>query len=357
MEKSSNSDDPMDIEPPGSPSLPSTTYGSPSYSPPELEERTDTKGRLKNNYEKAAEEVDEMRRESRSKAKSKARISSSEADDDDDDDDKKIARRKAKGKARAYSPRKDDDKDDQERPGTSVPAAMRNPLRSHPTAAELPTMDMDEYWQMRFGEIDAALNDTLSSHSSRSSSYNYEADIENDPVATSAVRKSLSERRDLAQPSSLATLQQEQAGSSYRRGLGRGMGRGWGLEWKETIPQETVQRQRLGFHDEPHPSPVEDEMEWEVYDELVWERAAERAREQEAGRLTLKNPSAIRVDGIGKRVNDSNRMTDENPTKQKGEFVRAVTDYKAILRGTYLTYEKDDVMKVMHRESNGSSMF
>ena len=35
--------------------------------------------------------------------------------------------------------------------------------------------------------------------------------------------------------------------------------------------------------------------------------------------------------------------------------MRAVTDYKAILRGTYLSYEKDDVMRVLNRDCDGRS--
>ena len=352
MEDDYRRDDPMDIEPAESRSLPSTAYGSPSYSLPELKECTDQKEKLKKHDYKAAEEDGEKRREGHCKAKRKAKAPLSE--EDYDNDERKTARRKAI----AFSSKHERDSNDEERPDTFSRAAMPEPLASHPTAAEATSKDMDEYWagyEMRFGDADAAMNESSSSPSTPSSSYNYEADNENDPSATSAVRQALAERRGLPKPSDLVTLQQQQAGSGWGRGRGLGTGTGWGLEWKETVTQKMVENQGWGYYDEPHPSPVEEDTQWEVYDESAWDRAAERFREVEAEKVALKVPSAMRAEGSNIRATQSNRVIDMDPTRQSGDFVRAVTDYKAILRGTYLSYEKDDVMKVINRDCDGSS--
>ena len=370
----------MDVEPTESRSPPATTYGSPSYSPPELEERTDHKRKLKDS-DKTSEENDSETRERRRKAKGKAKESLSREDKTAEEDDRgtREARRKAKGKRKAtssgeefdyhgerkatrrnslaysYSSSHGRDSDDGECPDESPRNTTPEPLASQPMAAEDTDMDMNEYWagyEMRFGDTDAALNDTLSSPYSPPSSYNYEADNENDPSATSAVRKPLAERRGLTNPGDLVTPQQQQVGSGWGRGRGRGSGTAWGLEWKETVTSDMVREQGWGHPDNPIPS-VEGDGQWEVYDEAAWDRAAEKSKELNAGKVTLKLPSAMRAEGSNRRATDSKRVTVRELMRQGWEFVQAVTDYKAILRGTYLSYEKGDVMKVLNRDCDG----
>ena len=346
-------DDPMDIEPTESRSLPSAAYVSPSYTPPELQERTDQQETLKKDFNKAAEEDGKTRREDRRKSKGKAKAHSSE---EDYDDSERIAPR---GKAIARPSKQERDNDDEKRPDAFPRTATPEPLESHPTAAEATDTDMDAYWTgygMRFGDADAAMNEYLSSPSTPSSSYNYEADSENDPSATSAVRKALAGRRGLAKPGDSVTLQQEQQQQAGRgRGRGRGWktGTGWGLEWKELLTQKTMEDDGAAYDDDPYPSPAEDDLQWEVYDESVWDRATERSEEPEAEKVALQVPAAMRAEGSNTRATDSDRVTDKDPTREGGHFVRAVTDYKAINRGIYLSYEKDDVMRVIDRACDG----
>ena len=355
MEDKRRRDDPMDIEPAEYRSRPCTAYGSPSYKPPGFEVCTDEKENLVKDYDKAAEEDDGKTREGRCKAKRKAQAPSS--GEDYDNDERKTARREAI----ACSSRHGRDADDEERPESLPRPAMPEPLASHPTAAEATSMDMDEYWagyEMRFGDADAAMNDSLSLSpsppSTPSSSYNYEADNENDLSATSTVRKPLTERRGLAKPNDLVALQQQQADSGWGRGRGRGRGTRWGLEWKETVTQNMAAHQGWEYHDDPHPSPVEDDAQWEMYDEAAWDRATEKPQELKPGNSASKVPSTVRAEGSNTRATDSNRVTDKDLTTQGGDFVRAVTDYKAILRGNYLTYEKGDVMRVIDRDRDGN---
>ena len=350
MEDDRRKDDRMEIEPAEFRSRPSAAYGSPSYSLPELEECTDQNEKLKKDYEKAAEEDDGKRREGLCKAKRKVKAPSSE--EEYDNDERKAARREAI----ACSSKHGRDSDEKERPDAFSRTTMPEPLISQPTAAEATGMDMDEYgagYEMKFGDADAAMNESLSTPSTPSSSYNCEADNENDFSTTSAVRQPLAERRGLAKPGDLVTLQQQQARSGLGRGRGGGRGTGWGLEWTETVTQKMMDHQEWEYQDDPHPSPVEEDYQWEVYDEAAWDRAAERSKEPEAGKEAPKAPSAMRAEGSNTRATDSNRMTEMDLTRLGGDFVRAVTDYKAILRGTYLSYEKDDVMRVIYRDRDG----
>lgn len=344
-------DDPMDIEPTKSRSLPSAAYVSPSYTPPELQERTDQQETLKKDYNKAAAEDDETRRGDRRKSKAKAKAHSSEEDYDDPE------RKAPRGKAIARSSKQGRDNDDEKRPDALPRTATPEALESHPTAAEAIGTDMDEHWAgygMRFGDADAAMNEYLSSPSTPSSSYNYEADSENDPSATSAVRKALAGRRGLAKPGDSVTLQQQQ-----QAGRGRGRGRGWkagtgeGLEWMEPVTRKTMEDHEGAYDDDPYPSPAEDDWQWELYDESVWDRATERFEEPEAEKVALQVPAAMKAEGSNTRATDSNRVTDKDPTRQGGDFVRAMTDYKAINPGIYLSYEKDDVMRVIDRNCDG----
>lgn len=347
MEYAHKRDDLMDTDHGDSRSLSSNVYGSPSYSPPELEECTDQKENMNKDYDKATED-DRKSREGRCKGKRKAKATSSE--EDYDNGERKAARREA----RAYSSKHQRDSDNEERPDEFPRTTTQQPLASHLTAAETTSTAMDEYWAghgMQFGDADAAMNESLSSPSTPSSFYNYEADNEDDPSATTAVRKPLAERRGFAKPSDLvAQQQQQQAGGG--RGRGRGA-TGWGLEWKETVNQETVQQRGWGYHDDPHPSPVEQDLGWEVYDEAAWDRAAEKFEETEAGKGASKAPYTMRAEASNTRATDSNREMDKDPTGQDGDFVRAVTDYKALLKGTYLSYEKGDVLRVISRDCDG----
>lgn len=366
MEESRQEDDPMDIEQPEHPSLPSTAYGSPSYSPPEPDEYTKEGRDVKNDYDAPEEGENKQERTTRNKAKGKAKVFLSEEENDGDDDDdeeeeERAARYKAKGKARAYVPIEDSDNDNQERTIGLRRPRRPNPLSLHPTAAGDTEMDMDAYWarqchEIQFGDADAAMNETLSSPSpSPPSSENNE----NDPYTTPEPRNPLYIRRNFAtldMPSmmnKLTTLQQQQASGGWGRGRGRGKGQGWGLEWKETMTQEKVEHEGWSFYEDPHPSPVEEETRWEFYDASAWENATEKAEKQEVGKVTLKLPSVKRGEGSKKRATDPNTVTNENPKGQSMEFVRAVRDYQAIVRGNYLSYEKGDVMKVLYRDSDG----
>ena len=81
-------------------------------------------------------------------------------------------------------------------------------------------------------------------------------------------------------------------------------------------------------------------MGWEVYDEAAWESAAQKAAQKEAGKVRLNVPhSAFSVMEGNRRVS----------LRRRGELVRAVRAYKAILPGTFLSYEKDDVMEIVNR--------
>ena len=161
----------MDMEPTKSPSLAATAYGSPSYSPPELEEGTDHKGKLKD-YDTTAEEDDRKTREARRKAKGKGKATLPGEDSDDEEERKaREARRNAKGKGKAPLSGEDfdDEEESVERPYESRLNTTPEPLASHPTAAEDTDMDMEEYWAdygMRFGDTDAAMNDAIFSPSS-----------------------------------------------------------------------------------------------------------------------------------------------------------------------------------------------
>ena len=288
----------------------------------------------------------------------------SDDDDDDDDEEKREARRKLKGKARAYPLGEEEENgdNDEQRLIESPRATRPNPLAFLSTAAEDTSMDMDmdDYWagyEMRFGDADAAINETISSPSTPSSSYNYEAENENDLLTTPIGRKPLSERHDLTKhdqsrpADTFAAQQQHQMSGGLGRGRGRGRGQGWGLEWQETVTQEKMRQSGLVAYDEPHPSPVDEETGWEEYDESVWEKAT-----VEVKKVTLKVPSVTRGEGSRNAASDSSRVAGEQSERQSGEFVRAMTDYKAILPGNFLTYEKDDVMKVKWRDSDGRSM-
>lgn len=369
MEESRQEDDPMDIEQPEHQSLPSTAYGSPSYSPPEPDEYT-KEGRDVENYDTPEEEEHKQERMVRNKAKGKAKVFLPEEENDGDDDDdeeeeeeERAARSKAKGKVRAYLPIGDSDNDNQERTIGLRRPSKPNPLALHPTTAEDTGMDMDAYWadyyrRIRFGDADAAMNETLSSPSPSPSPPSSEND-ERDPYTTPESRNPVSIRRThatLDMPSmmnKLATLEQQQAGGSCGRGRGKGSGQGWGLEWKETMTQEKVEHEGWSFYEDPHPSPAEEETGWEVYDASAWEKATENAKEQEVGKVTLKTPSVKRGEGSSKRATDLNSVTNDNLKGPSLEIVRAMRDYQAILRENYLSYEKGDVMKVLYRDSDG----
>ena len=428
MDKNRRRDDSMDIDQAEGSSPPSTAYGSPSYSPPELEECTDEREAIKRDYHEAEEDSDENRvaglkakgkakasspdddddsddeeqRAVRRKAKGKAKASSPSESDDADDEQERAARRKAKGKARAYPPTDEnynDDYDDENRPTKPPFAARLNPLASHPmtTAAaeeeDTSMTDTDDYYaghgyshETHFGDADAAMNETLSSPSSPYSEDNNNNNSENDPFTPSTSRNPLSERRGqgslpplVARESVEKYAAMMQGDGGWGRGRGRGRGQGWGLAWRETVTQEKVDRGGWRVYEDPHPSPTmqlvgeeeeeDEEMGWEVYDASAWERAAERVQEQEARGVTLKVPmpssSVARGGGEG---SSSARPTTASETKVNygilathssgggdggGDFVRAVRSYKAILTGNFLSYEKDEVLKVIYRDFDG----
>ena len=430
MDKTRRRDDSMDIDQAEGSSPPSTAYGSPSYSPPELEKCTDERESVKRDYHEAEEDSDESR-VTRLKAKGKAKASSPDEDDDSDDEEQRAARRKAKGKAKASSPSESDDADDEQqraarrkakgkaraypptdknynddyadenRPPKPPFAARLNPLASNPmtttAAAEEDTSmtGMDHYdaghgysHETHFGDADAAMNETLPSPSSpysEDNNNNNNNKNENDSFTPSTSRNPLSERRGhgslpplVARESVEKHAAMMQGDGGWGRGRGRGRGQGWGLAWRETVTQETVDRGGWRVYEDPHPSPTmqlvgeeeeeDEEMGWELYDASAWERASEGVREQEAGRMTLEVPmpssSVARAGGEGSSSARPATASDTNVNYELlaphsggggggGEFVRAVRSYKAILTGNFVSYEKDEVLKVIYRDVDG----
>ena len=318
--------------------------GSPSYSPPEFT------GRTKNEEVRSEDHHDD------------------DEDEEEEDEEAKAARRKAKGKGK-LSEEEDDDDDETHH------AANRKPHLSPIIEAKDPDtdidadMDMDTYWAIQaskvdahahaarqetlrhsreplFGDADAAMNDALSPLPSPPNKEN--------PTTTPAAPTKSPERHapGALDPSKLTDIlreleqHQQQAESGRGRGRGRGAGRGWGLAWQEASTRENVEREMLGagYCDSPPGSPPEqkvlEESGWEVYDEAAWERAAR----QETRKLTLKVPHAtFSVKG-------------DKPARDSGDLVRALRGYKAIFAGTHLSYEKDEVMRVVYRDGDGGSI-
>lgn len=324
-----------------------------------------------------------------------------EGDGDEDEDDKteeeRAARRKAKGKGKASSPPEEPDSNDEQQ--------IKSPrdTRADPTAlgsipeADTDTdpdtnmdVDMDSYWarqvheaseftaraefpgyghEMQFGDADADMNDALYSHPPSPSSFSSPSPSDdNDKEAKKAGKRApnnspergapgASDQGDMARR--FAELQRQQLGGGGRgRGRGRGMGSGWGLAWQETMTQEKVEKQGWVAHDSPPSSPsveqtVLEESAWEVYDPAAWEAAAERAKEN----VTLKQPHAtLSVKPSNAKEKGEGSIKHTVGPEQSVELVRAVRSYKAIVRGTYLSYDKDDVMRVLHRDREGSLM-
>ncbi|KAL9076647.1 MAG: hypothetical protein Q9161_000979 [Pseudevernia consocians] len=374
MEKDRKKDASMDTTQPEDVSPPyQTPLGSLSYSPPPLEGRSE---------EEMGKEV-------------KGEDDPDKYGDEETDEEVRIARRKAKGKAKASpSPPPpeeeeeeedydDDDDDDNnkenKRPSKSPRSANSNSITSSP-AAEVDNqmdMDMDDYCareareaieiaaretleilareqalgyggDIKFGDVDAAMNDALSASPSPSwSSYSKENENNTSPVAPS----NSPERHETGW-----------VGESGGGGRGRGRGAGWGLDWQETSTREEEDWGGWSAHDDPPPSPPEQmlwaESRWEEYDFGVWEKAAQEVAEKEREKpLTVKEPhSTLSVKTVSmneKGEGSTKRSKEEDSTRQRGELVRAVRDYKAILPGTFLSYEKDDVMRVLHRHSDG----
>ena len=394
MERTRKEDDAMDVDQPEDKLPPSSSFRSPSYSPLTPPEIIETEQRVKSGHDKAEEEEKDPGRAARRYTEAKAETSSSE--EKDEDEEVIAARRKAKGKGRATSPEEedndkeddekedddeedDDEKDDDEEDGDEEDdnhhrskisiAALLNPLASHPTERKESIMDMDNYragdgTKTKFGEADAIMNETLPLPKPASPS-----DQLNQCKATntpSAAHNPLTEHRDLAPFNmsrligKLALWQQTQQSSAGRgRGRGRGRGQGWGLEWQETETQETMRLadvEPANRYEDPVPSPeeedeVEDEEEggWEAYDPAVWEMAEERTQSDEGGKVTLKMPPTEA--GSSSRGERSSRPATTG--NEKMELVRAVKSYKAILTELYLSYEKGDLMKVLHRDSDG----
>lgn len=363
MEENRQEDDSMDIERPENPSFLFTAHGSPSYSPPEPDEHRDEGRDVKDHYDASEEEESKQERTTRNKAKRKAKVflPQEKVDDngevEEEEEEERLARRKAKGKGRAYVPIEVDNNDGQERPIGLRRSKRPNPLSLNPTAAGDTEMDMDAYRvgyrkETRFGDADAAMNETISSLSpSPPSSENNE----NGPYTTPDSRNPLTMHRNfttLDMPSmidKLATLEKQQGDGGWGQGRGRGRGQGWGLEWKESVTEEKVQHEEWPIFEDPDPAPAED-TRWQVYNASAWEKATEKAEGQEVGKMTLEKPPVKKEQGSIKRTTDPNTVKSED---QGLEIVQAVRDYKAILRGTFLSYEKGDVMKVLYRDRDG----
>ncbi|CAD6586553.1 MAG: hypothetical protein ASARMPRED_002755 [Alectoria sarmentosa] len=319
--------------------------GSPSYSPPEFTGRTNDEDEEEGMSSEDHNDDDD------------------DGDDEEEDEEAQAARRKAKGKGKLSEEEEDDETHD---------AANRKPHLSPLIEAKDPDtdidddMDMDTYWAIQaskidahahavrqetlrhgreplFGDADAAMNDALSPLPSPSNKEN--------PTTTPAAPTNSPERRapGAFDPLKLTDIlreleqHQQQAEGGRGRGRGRGAGRGWGLAWQETSTRENVEREALGagYYDSPPESPSEQKVQgesgWEVYDEAAWERAAQ----QERRKVTLKVPHA------------TFSVKRDEPARDNGKLVRALRGYKAILPGTYLSYEKDEMMRVVHRDGDG----
>lgn len=368
MEESSKKDDTMDIDRPEDVSAHSTLMGSPSCSSLEREECTEEEEEVNTDH--------------------------GEPEEEKDTEEEKAARRKAKGKA--YAPPEEDDDDEH----TSIAKLTSSPTVAENTETDV-NVDMDTYWApetrkaheiaarqdslrnahaLQFGDADAAMNDALSSSSFTSPDDNNEHN-QNNNANPAAPNNSPSNCQ--AAPLDYAKLLRELARLQQRqqpqqddgRCRGRGVGReggsrdGWGLAWQETMTREKVEKEGWGACDDSLPSSseqkVQQDMGWEVYDEAAWASAAEKAARLEAGKVTLKVPrssfSSVKRNCAreeGRLRGSIDRETGGKGeavklTGQKGELVRAVRGYKPILPGTYLNYEKGDVMTVLHRDGDG----
>ena len=60
--------------------------------------------------------------------------------------------------------------------------------------------------------------------------------------------------------------------------------------------------------------------------------------------------------GVGGSVDVKTGGEVKGPSGRKRELVKAVRGYRAILSGTFLNYEQDDVLEVIHRDSDGRAM-
>lgn len=346
-DRHNNKNDPMNTDQPEEDAPPySTPLGSPSYSPPPLEEY----------YSKNEEEKEDNDRD----------------DDDEEEEDhetgeEKAARRKAKGKGKASETEEDDNNNNN---NTAIDMDTYWAREAHDVATSYsPPSYYDQ--EIKFGDADAAMNEALFPPSP-SSNNNYNKENENSDPAHRAPtntpeRSSAVALAALELTSKLKALQQRE--HDRGGGRGRGRGKGWGLLWQETMTGQKVESEGWGDsdNDDPNPSPVQEEnLEWEVYDPDAWERATQKAAaaEEEGERrqvVSLKVPGAtLSVKGSsdtreGGRLRDliEERETARFEERQSGEFVRAVRGYKAILPGTYLSYEKDDVMRVIYRDPAG----
>ena len=386
-----------------------TPLGSPSYSPPpheeslEEEKEEDVEGE-DDSDEEEDHDTDKEARAARHKAKGKAKVSSSPSPEEEDDDEEEEEDDDDDGDD------DDDDDDDSNKendhPSETSHSAKSNSITSSPAADEDTQMDvdMDTYWahearkaleiaaredalgsgrNTQFGDADAFMNETLYSSSSPSSSNNNNKENQRYKKASPLAPKNSPDRHEAGWPGD--------GGRGHGRGRGRGRGRGsgWGLAWQETMAEEKMepeekdhwdiyddpppspsQEDHWGIYDDPPPSPSEEEQErhvleetaWEEYDYEAWERAAQEAAENERREArTLKEPDTTTFSATPVRVNEigegsSKSSKGEDSMSQSVQFVRAVRDYKAILSGNYLSYQKDDVMKVLHRDSDGSLM-
>lgn len=332
MEEDRKRDDPMDLDKPEDAPPAYTALGSPSG----LTDWTEKEDKVKTDHDEAEEEEEE------------------EDEDEEKTKEEKGARRKAKGKAKASPPPPDDNDDDNNNNKDQPPRVARpTPNPSPPTAAlnSDTHTDMDTYRALEthkaletahgrgthFADADAAMNDTLSSVPLSPNTENTAPGPCNGPTGSFDSAKLRGKLETLRQ------RQQQQRGDG-----GRGQGEGWGFAWQETMTREKVEKEGWGGDDDDDAFPSQsaqaerEEAGWEVYDEAAWETAAGRAAKQERRVVALKVPrSSFSVRG------------ESETAGRRGELVRAVRGYEAILSGTFLSYERDDVMRVVHRDGDG----
>lgn len=349
-----------------------TYLGSPSHGPPELERSTEE---VNSDHDEIDEEEDEEVRATFRREKDKTKVSTPEGEDDDKSDDGEL--RKVLGTAKGNSK------------ATPTTAA---------TDADI-EIGMDTYWAgaktydvagqtfsplpapiPRFGDADAAMNDALYSSSYPFSPVNQTYD-QNTPRAPPTPVNSPSGpvfSSELSSKLESLQLQQQQQGpDDSERGRERSWGEGWDLRFQDRVARGTDDDD-CWVAAPSSPAEQPEGVDWEVYDEAAWERAAAK---QETQTVTLKlplssNPVKKRPGTMNLKFLNAGSVEKEVGARKKEvgarkkevgagapdvvrrwrkrrDLVRAVRAYKAILTGNYLSYEKDDVLEVMYRDRDG----
>ena len=356
MDEGHENGDRMDVEWTRDAASRATPLGSPSYSPPGLEARIEGKGAEEGGH--GHDEADEG--------------------DDEEGEEEETARCKAKGKAKAKTsyttPVPIPDIDTYTNPSSHRP---RSVLSSHPTEAHHSAQDSIHEKHFADADVDAAMNDALppptSSSSHPPSSYppiiKHHKPFEHAPppppprnfAAQPAFSTELMAKLKALQRSP-QPYQRHRGDGGRGRGWGRGRGLGGELRWRGTMTREKIESEGWGACDEADAASMErGEMGWEVYDEVVWERAGEGVGlEVPRASGSVEGASAGGEGGLRARVDAATAgkvegEPEESRRSRRGELVRAVRGYRAILSGTFLSYGTDEVLEVVHRDGDGKA--